>query len=72
MIKIQFTQGCDPAGLDVQAEVRAAGAGGCGLLSPVLGRDGLHRGGQSQQGLQRPEAVEYRRGGRRGDAGDHL
>ena len=38
---IALSQGCDPAGLDVQAEVRATGTGGVGLLPPVLGRDGM-------------------------------
>ena len=49
---IALSQGCDPAGLDVQAEVRATCAGGCGLLPPVLGRDGLHKRGAGQQALQ--------------------
>ena len=49
---LHLSQGCDPAGLHVQAEVRATGAGGCGLLPPVLGRDGLHQRGAGQQALQ--------------------
>ena len=49
---IALSQGCDPAGLDVQAEVWATSAGGGGLLPPVLGRDGLHQRGAGQQAVQ--------------------
>ena len=42
----------------MQAEVRATGAGGGGLLPPVLGRDGLHQRGAGQQALQVSQCEE--------------
>ena len=65
-------QGRDAAGLHVQVEVRPAGAGGGGLLSPVLGRDGLHQRGAGQQALQGPQAHIHRRRSGRSDAWNNL
>jgi citronellyl-CoA dehydrogenase len=68
---IRRRQGRDAAGLDGQAEVRAAGREVADCLPAVLGRHGLHLGQPVSRAWRDTPGVDRRRR-RRGDAGHHL